>query len=92
LNPGPGLLGALAHASLGYAQKNDRRRPRASLAAVLDTSPAFGRPRSDGRFQKRDGLVDELKKALSERILKQRLASIWMASIEGMSNHRNGYS
>jgi hypothetical protein len=41
---------------------------------------------------KKDWLVDELKKALSERILKQRLASIWMASIEGMSNHRNGYS
>ena len=64
----------------------------ARLSPVLDTSPAFGRPRSDGRFQKRDGLVDELKKALSERILKQRLASIWMASIEGKNNHRNGYS
>jgi len=27
----------------------------------------------------KDGLVDELKKALSERILNARLTSIWMA-------------
>jgi putative transposase len=39
----------------------------------------------------RDGLVDELKKALSERILNTELDEHLDAEgIEGKSNHRNG--
>jgi putative transposase len=41
----------------------------------------------------KDGLVDELKKALSERILNAELDEhLDDDSIEGKSNHRNGYS
>src|SRR3984893_5136281 len=41
----------------------------------------------------KDGLVDELKKALSERILNTELEEHLDAdSVEGKSNHRNGYS
>src|SRR5277367_6944966 len=41
----------------------------------------------------KDGLVDELKKALSERILNTELeAHLDDDSVEGKSNHRNGYS
>src|SRR5208282_5915561 len=41
----------------------------------------------------KDGLVDELKKALSERILNTELDEhLDDDSIEGKSNHRNGYS
>lgn len=80
------MLEASAHASVGYAQKNDRRRP-ARLSPPSWTLPQLlaGRDRMD--VFKKDGLVDELKKALWEWILKQRLASIWMASIEGKNNH-----
>ena len=41
----------------------------------------------------KDGLVDELKKALSERILNTELEEHLDADgVEGKSNHRNGYS
>jgi putative transposase len=41
----------------------------------------------------RDGLVDELKKALSERILNTEIDEHLDAEgIEGKSSHRNGYS
>ena len=41
----------------------------------------------------KDGLVDELKKALSERILNTELEEHLDAdSVEGKSNYRNGYS
>ena len=41
----------------------------------------------------KDGLVDELKKALSERILNTELDEhLDDDSVEGKSNHRNGYS
>src|SRR5271154_6035554 len=41
----------------------------------------------------KDGLVDELKKALSERILNPELDEhLEGDSAEGKSNHRNGYS
>src|SRR5271156_4874606 len=41
----------------------------------------------------KDGLVDELKKALSERILNTELDEhLDGDSVEGKSNHRNGYS
>ena len=41
----------------------------------------------------KDGLVDELKKALSERILNTELDEHLDAEgIEGKHNHRNGYS
>ncbi len=41
----------------------------------------------------KDGLVDELKKALSERILNTELEEHLDAdSVGGKSNHRNGYS
>ena len=41
----------------------------------------------------KDGLVDELKKALSERILNTELDEhLEGESVEGKSNHRNGYS
>ncbi len=51
----------------------------------------------DGRDPKdvfnKDGLVDELKKALSERILNTELDEhLDDDSVEGKSNHRNGYS
>ena len=41
----------------------------------------------------KDGLVDELKKALSERILNTELDEHLDADgVEGKPNHRNGYS
>ena len=41
----------------------------------------------------KDGLVDELKKALSERILNTELDEhLDSDGAEGKSNHRNGYS
>src|SRR6185437_3306434 len=41
----------------------------------------------------KDGLVDELKKALSERILNTELDEhLDDDSVEGKPNHRNGYS
>lgn len=41
----------------------------------------------------KDGLVDELKKALSERILNTELDEHLNAEdLEGKGNHRNGYS
>ncbi len=41
----------------------------------------------------KDGLVDELKKALSERILNTEIDEhLDGESDEGKSNHRNGYS
>ena len=42
----------------------------------------------------KDGLVDELRKALSERILNTELDAHLddSSSVEGKSNHRNGYS
>ena len=41
----------------------------------------------------KDGLVDELKKALSERILNTELDEhLDGEGIEGKGNHRNGYS
>ena len=41
----------------------------------------------------KDGLVDELKKALSERILNTELDEhLDDNSVDGKSNHRNGYS
>src|SRR5271165_530495 len=41
----------------------------------------------------KDGLVDELKKALSERILNTEIdAHLDGDSVEGKTNHRNGYS
>src|SRR6476619_7714639 len=41
----------------------------------------------------KDGLVDELKKALSERILNTEIDEHLDAErIEGKPNHRNGYS
>src|SRR6476659_4238127 len=51
----------------------------------------------DGRDPKdvfnKDGLVDELKKALSERILNTELDEhLDGESVEGKGNHRNGYS
>ena len=51
----------------------------------------------DGRDPKdvfnKDGLVDELEKALSERILNTELDEhLDDDSVEGKSNHRNGYS
>lgn len=41
----------------------------------------------------KDGLVDELKKALSERILNTELDEhLDCESVEAKGNHRNGYS
>src|SRR6185436_19402067 len=41
----------------------------------------------------KDGLVDELKKALSERILNTEIDEhLDSEGIEGKNNHRNGYS
>ena len=41
----------------------------------------------------KDGLVDELKKALSERILNTEIDEhLDGDSVEGKANHRNGYS
>ena len=53
------------------------------LLAGRDPKDVFGK----------DGLVDELKKALSERILNTELDEHLDAeNVEGKSNHRNGYS
>lgn len=53
------------------------------LLAGRDAKDVFGK----------DGLVDELKKALSERILNAELDEhLDDESVEGQSNHRNGYS
>jgi len=53
------------------------------LLAGRDPQDVFGR----------DGLVDELKKALSERILNAELDEhLGAESSEGSGNHRNGYS
>jgi len=41
----------------------------------------------------KDGLVDELKKSLSERILNAEIDEYLDGEeLEGKSNHRNGYS
>ena len=41
----------------------------------------------------KDGLVDELKKALSERILNTEIDEhLGAEGVEGKPNHRNGYS
>ena len=61
-----------------------------SLGDVLDQLLA-GRDPKDV-FSK-DGLVDELKKALSERILNAEIDEhLDGEGGEGKSNHRNGYS
>jgi putative transposase len=53
------------------------------LLAGRDPQDVFGK----------DGLVDELKKALSERILNAELDEhLDTASADGSGNHRNGYS
>jgi putative transposase len=53
------------------------------LLAGRDPKELFGK----------DGLVDELKKALSERILNTEIDEHLTAeSAEGKDNHRNGYS
>jgi len=53
------------------------------LLAGRDARDVFGK----------DGLVDELKKALSERILNAELDEhLDGESVEGENNHRNGYS
>ncbi len=53
------------------------------LLAGRDPKDVFGK----------DGLVDELKKALSERILNTELDEHLDAqNVEGKSNHCNGYS
>ena len=48
--------------------------------------------RSEGRFSK-DGLFDELKKALAERVLNAEMEDhLESEASAGKANHRNGYS
>ena len=63
------------------ASYGNRERPADQLLAGRDPKDVFNK----------DGLVDELKKALSERILNTELDEhLDDDSVEGKSNHRNG--
>ena len=65
------------------ASYGNRERPAGPALAGRDPKDVFNK----------DGLVDELKKALSERILNTELDEhLDGDGAEGKSNHRNGYS